>query len=120
MTGSDGRGKIRNSRNFEFRILGNVAFSKLFCTTARMSAHAKMEHAEHAAHAGHEHGHDHDHSGSKKRFGSAKVFGITMALIGVLIAFCSAMVGSERTEFTQAMIRQTQAHADYTAASTKY
>jgi hypothetical protein len=77
-----------------------------------------MEHAEHAAHAGHEH--DHDDGGHKKGISSAKIFGITMAMIGVLIAFCSAMVGSERTEFTRAMIRQTQAHADYTAASTKY
>jgi len=48
------------------------------------------------------------------------MFGVTMALIGVLIAFCSAMVGSERNELTRAMIKQTQAHADFTAASTKY
>jgi len=81
-----------------------------------MSIHETMEHAEHAAHAGHGHGHEHGNSEG----GSNKIFGITMALIGVLIAFCSAMVGSERTEFTRAMIRQTQAHADYTAASTKY
>lgn len=43
-----------------------------------------------------------------------------MALIGVLIAFCAAMVGSERNELTKTMIKQTQAHADFTAASTKY
>jgi len=43
-----------------------------------------------------------------------------MALIGVLIAFCAAMVGSERNELTRAMIRQTQAHSDYTSASAKY
>ena len=43
-----------------------------------------------------------------------------MALIGVLIAFCSAMVGSERNELTRSMIEQTQAHADFTAASTKF
>jgi hypothetical protein len=30
------------------------------------------------------------------------------------------MVGSQRNELTRAMIEQTQAHADYTAASTKY
>ena len=42
-----------------------------------------------------------------------------MALTGVLIAFCSAMVGSERNELTRAMIEQTQAHSDYTVASTK-
>jgi hypothetical protein len=76
-------------------------------------AHAKLEHAEHAAHSG-GHGHGHD-SGNNN-----KLFGVTMALIGVLIAFCSLMVGSERNELTRAMIEQTQAHADYTAASTKY
>ena len=70
-------------------------------------AHEKLEHAEHAAHSD-------SHGG-----GHNKLFGVTMALIGVLIAFCSAMVGSERNELTRAMIEQTQAHSDYTAASTK-
>src|SRR5258705_6623475 len=71
-------------------------------------AHQNMEHAEHAAHSGSHHG------------GHNKVFGVTMALIGVLIAFCAAMVGSERNELTRAMIEQTQAHADYTSASSKF
>src|SRR5215468_8352495 len=71
-----------------------------------MSAHQNLEHAEHAAHSGH-------------HVGQNKLFGVTMALIGVLIAFCSAMVGSERNELTRTMIQQTQAHSDYTAASTK-
>jgi hypothetical protein len=71
-------------------------------------AHEKLEHAEHAAHS-EEHGGGHN-----------KLFGVTMALMGVLIAFCSAMVGSERNELTRAMIEQTQAHSDYTAASTKF
>ena len=70
-------------------------------------AHQKLEHAEHAAHGGGEHG------------GGNKIFGVTMALIGVLIAVCAAMVGSERNELTRAMIEQTQAHSDYTSASTK-
>ena len=43
-----------------------------------------------------------------------------MGLIGVLIAFSAAMVGSERNELTRAMIEQTQAHADFTSASTKF
>src|SRR5262245_49555311 len=75
-----------------------------------MSAHQKMEHAEHAAHSGQ---HDEGHGSHNK------LFGVTMALTGVLIAFCSAMVGSERNELTRTMIEQTQAHSDYTAASTK-
>src|SRR3954468_24307373 len=77
-------------------------------------AHAKLEHAEHAAH-----GADHDHGTESSGGGQHKLFGVTMALIGVLIAFCSAMVGSERNELTRTMIEQTQAHADYTSASTK-
>src|SRR5947207_12464218 len=81
-------------------------------------AHANLEHAEHAAHGGHEHVHEHGTEGAGANH--HKLFGVTMALIGVLIAFCSAMVGSERNELTRAMIKQTQAHADFTAASTKY
>src|SRR5215510_2057833 len=76
-----------------------------------MSAHQNLEHAEHAAHSGHHH---EGHGGRQN-----KLFGVTMALTGVLIAFCSAMVGSERNELTRTMIEQTQAHSDYTAASTK-
>ncbi len=48
------------------------------------------------------------------------MIGLTMALIGVLIAFCAAMVGSERNELTRTMIEQTQAHSDYAGASTKF
>lgn len=79
-----------------------------------MSAHQNMEHAEHAAHSG-GHGDGHGRHGG----GQNKLFGVTMALTAVLIAFCSAMVGSERNELTRKMIEQTQAHSDYTAASTK-
>jgi hypothetical protein len=69
-------------------------------------AHEDLERAEHAAHGG-------GHSGNK-------LIGLTMALIGVLIAFCAALVGSERNELTRTMIEQTQAHSDYTGASTKF
>jgi len=71
-------------------------------------AHQKLEHAEHASHAGGHH------------VSNNKLFGITMALTGVLIAFCAAMVGSERNELIKAMVKQTQAHSNYTAASTKF
>ena len=71
-------------------------------------AHEALEHAEHASHSGHG-GHS-----------SGKLMGLTMALIGVLIAFSAAMVGGERNELTKTMIEQTQAHADYTSASTKF
>ncbi len=79
-------------------------------------AHEALEHAEHAAHAG---GHGQETSGSKAH-GPGKLIGLTMALIGVLIAFCAALVGAERNELTRTMIEQTQAHSDYSSASTKF
>jgi len=50
----------------------------------------------------------------------SKHIGLTMALIGVLIACCSALVGSQRNEVTRMMIEQTQAHSDFSSASTKF
>ncbi len=82
-----------------------------------MSAHEALEHAEHAAHAG---GHDHEPAAANKSHGPGKLIGLTMALIGVLIAFCAALVGAERNELTRTMIEQTQAHSDYSSASTKF
>ncbi len=67
-----------------------------------------MEHAEHAAHAGH------------SQNPTNRYIGVTMAMIGALIAYCAAMVGSQRNELTKTLIEQTQSHADYTAASTKF
>ena len=81
-----------------------------------MSAHEALEHAEHAAHAG---GHSHANPEGKPH-GPGKLIGLTMALIGVLIAFCAALVGGERNELTRSMIEQTQAHSDYSSASTKF
>jgi low affinity Fe/Cu permease len=51
---------------------------------------------------------------------SSKHIGLTIALIGVLIAFCAAMVGSEQNKLTRTMTEQTQAHSDYSGASTKF
>jgi len=42
-----------------------------------------------------------------------------MGLIGVLIAFCAALVGSTRNDLTKTLVLQAQAHSDYDAASTK-
>jgi hypothetical protein len=75
---------------------------------AMSGAHGKLERAEHAAQEG-------NHGG-----GHNKLFGVTIALIGVLIAFCSARVGSERNALTRSMIEQTQAHSNYTNASGKF
>lgn len=83
-----------------------------------MGAHQALEHAEHTAHSGghaHEHGHGGDDEHAKGKV-NGKILGLTM----VLIAFCAAMVGSERNELTKAMILESQANALYTGASTKF
>jgi hypothetical protein len=64
-----------------------------------------MEHSEESKHAG--------HSGNR-------MIGLTMGLIGVLIALCAAQVGGARNELSRNMIEQTQATADAASASTKY
>lgn len=66
------------------------------------SLHEKLERAESAAHI------------------SSKHIGVTIALIGALIAFCAAMVMSEQNELTRTMTQQTQANSDFTGASTKF
>jgi len=70
-----------------------------------------LEHAEHASHAAHSHG-----SGNAP----TKLIGLTMALMGVLIAFCAALVGAQRNELTRAMIEQTQAHSDAGYSTIRY
>jgi hypothetical protein len=66
------------------------------------SLQEKLERAESAAHV------------------SSKHIGVTIALIGVLIAFCAAMVSSEQNELTRTMTEQTQANSDFSGASTKF
>ncbi|MDB5806604.1 MAG: hypothetical protein JWN73_3926 [Betaproteobacteria bacterium] len=72
-----------------------------------------MERAEKIEQSGHGGGHG-NHGGSNK------LIGLTMGLIGVLIALCAALVGGERNEMSRSMIEQTQATADATSASTKF
>ena len=71
-----------------------------------------LEHAESIGHAG---GHS-SHGPSS----NARKFGVTMALIAVLVAFCAAMVGGERNDMMRSMIQQAQAQSLYSGASTKY
>jgi len=73
-----------------------------------MSAHAALEHSEHVAHAGH----------GGDRLGT--YIGVTMAILGVLLAFSSAMVGSQRTELLQSLVEQQNAHAKYQAQNVKH
>jgi len=51
---------------------------------------------------------------------STKHVGLTIALIGVLIALCASMAGSEHNELTRTMTEQTQANSDYSGSSTKF
>jgi hypothetical protein len=43
-----------------------------------------------------------------------------MAILGVLLAICSAMVGAERTELTKTMVEQANVYNEFQASSTKY
>lgn len=71
-----------------------------------MGAHEELEHAEHTGHSGGGH--------------TSKHLGITMALLAVLIAFCAAMVGSQRQELMTTLLDQSWAHSSFTAAGIKY
>src|SRR3954463_1589407 len=70
-------------------------------------ASESMEHAGHAAHGA--------HAG-----GPGKGIGLTMAMLGVLLAFCAAEVGAQRTELTKALVEQTQVSAESQANQMKY
>jgi hypothetical protein len=70
----------------------------------------KMEEAGHAGHGGHGHGSS----------GPGKQIGITMAVLGVMLAFCAAMVGSARTDLIKATVEKSNLWSLYQAESTKY
>jgi hypothetical protein len=72
------------------------------------------EHMEHAAHEAHGHG------GGDKKPSIGKYIGMTMAVLGVLLALCSAMVGGSRTELIATMVEQTGTSNQYQAVSMKY
>jgi hypothetical protein len=75
-------------------------------------AHAPeaLERAEHAAHSGHD-----SHGGRLTTW-----VGITMAILGVLLAFTAAKVGGERAELMMALVDQQHAHAKYQAQDVKH
>ena len=67
----------------------------------------------HAAHAG-----SHGHEEGVSRFST--YVGVTMAVLGVVLAFASAKVGGERTELVKALVEQQGAHAKYQAQDIKH
>jgi len=68
----------------------------------------KLEHAEHVAHSG--------HGGDRL----SMAIGITMAILGVILAFAAAKVGGVRTELTRALVDQQHAHALHQAQDVKH
>jgi hypothetical protein len=66
-----------------------------------------LEHMEHAGHAGHSHG-------------PGKQIGVTMALLGVALALCAAMVGSQRTELIRTMVEQSNKIGLYHTETMKF
>jgi hypothetical protein len=80
-------------------------------------AHEMLEKMEHAGHAGGGHG---DHGGGHGGGGPGKLIGITMAVLGVMLAFCAAMVGSARTELIKSTVEQSNLWSVYQSESTKY
>ena len=74
--------------------------------------HELVEHIEHA-----KGGHD-AHGGGKP--GPGKAIGITMAMLGVMLAFCAAMVGAARTELIATMVEQSNRFSFYQAESMKF
>ena len=69
-----------------------------------------LERMEHAGHGG-------GHGGAPG--GPGKKIGITMAVLGVMLAFCAAMVGSERTDLIRATIDQSNKWGIYQSETTK-
>src|SRR5580704_18410511 len=76
-----------------------------------MAIHELAEHIEHAK-GGHGEGHG--------KGGPSKAIGITMAMLGVMLAFCAAMVGAARTELIATMVEQSNRFSLYQAESMKY
>jgi hypothetical protein len=81
-----------------------------------------LEHAEHIEHAAHAagHGDGHGHGDGKKPGILPKAIGLTIAVLGVLLAVCAALVGSERTELISTTVQQSTANNEYQAEATRY
>ncbi len=77
-----------------------------------MSANETLEHAEHIAHAGHA------PHGKPDSFGV--YVGITIAILGVLLAFASSLVGDERTALLQKIMEEGRANTRYQAEEVKH
>jgi Domain of unknown function (DUF4337) len=75
----------------------------------------KIEHMSHGEHGGHG-----GHGGHEPGKASGKHIGITMAVLGVMLALCSAMVGGQRTELVTTMVEQSNKFGLYQGETTKF
>jgi len=77
-----------------------------------MTQHTReaMDHSEHIHHAGHE-------SESHK---FSKFMGVTIAIIGVLIALNGNLESNQKDDFIRTMIDQSRVHSSYAGYSVKY
>ena len=73
-----------------------------------------MERMEHAGHSGHGHGDDHSKAGPGKQIG------ITMAMLGVMLALCAALVGAHRTDLIKTTVEQSNKWGIYQAETMKF
>jgi hypothetical protein len=99
-----------------------------------MSEHETKHEHEHEKKHEHQpapaHGSDHAHAGAHAAPAApaakphadplGRRIGITMAMIGALLAFSTALVGAERTELVAAMVEQTNVAGQYQTVSTKH
>lgn len=79
-----------------------------------------LEKMEHAGHAAHGHGDGHGHGGGGHGASTGKLIGITMAILGVMLAFCAAMVGDARTDLVATMVDQSNTWNKYQAQRLKH
>ena len=77
-------------------------------------AHDFLEHMEHAGHS--DHG---DHGGGGHAKGPGRQIGITMAMLGVMLALCAALVGSHRTDLIKSTVEQSNKWGVYQAEAMK-
>jgi len=78
-----------------------------------------LEHMQHVAHAGeHADGGGEGHNPVHSRLST--YIGITMAVLGVILAFASAKVGGERTFLVKTMVEQEDAHMRYVTQDLKH
>ncbi len=84
-------------------------------------SHEMLEHMEHAGHAEHhDHGHGDGHKKGEGKKSIARYVGMTMAVLGVMLALCSAMLGGTRTELIAVMVQQNSVRGTYLAVASKY